>query len=99
MKHVHMPRNKKLSARDDGFKCDIFHKLCDNKTPIIMIFNDIKNNIFGGFTRWKLNVVDDDRVIDSTDWSSFVFILRLSMPECADQIDIPAKFGTTLCYY
>ena len=83
-----------LNAKRDGFNDVIFHKLCDDKTPTIMIFNDEDNNIFGGFTKCLFNRFKEsnwDENIDS-DLSSFIFILRVLSSETDNNIELPLKF-------
>ena len=53
----------------DGKSFKIFHKLCDNIAPNILLIKDDKDNIFGGFT----NVSWEDMDIKKKDSESFLF--------------------------
>jgi BTB/POZ domain-containing protein KCTD9 len=34
----------------DGFKADIFHKMCDNRGPTLSVIKSEHDYIFGGYT-------------------------------------------------
>ena len=53
----------------DGKSFKIFHKLCDNIAPNLLLIKDDKDNIFGGFT----NVSWEDMDIKKKDSESFLF--------------------------
>ena len=53
----------------DGKSFKIFHKLCDNIAPNLLLIKDDKDNIFGGFT----NVSWENMDIKKKDEESFLF--------------------------
>ena len=40
-----------MRASRDGFNPKIFHKLCNHKTPTIVVIHSELNHVFGGFTK------------------------------------------------
>ena len=57
---------------DGGFSD--FHDLVDDKTPTIAIALTESNDVFGGFTKQKLNAIGS--MIPDPDLESFIFLLR-----------------------
>ncbi|KAJ5078894.1 hypothetical protein M0811_04617 [Anaeramoeba ignava] len=75
---------KGYSAKKDGFGCDKWHSICDNKGKTLVIIKTKQNFIFGGFTqvgwtndksKWreKYRYNDYGNIPDS---NSFIFSLR-----------------------
>ncbi|KAJ5078891.1 hypothetical protein M0811_04614 [Anaeramoeba ignava] len=75
---------KGYSAKRDGFDCDKWHSICDNKGKTLVIIKTKDNFIFGGFTQigWtndKSKWREEDRNNDYgyiPDSNSFIFSLR-----------------------
>ena len=62
----------------DGVDFTIFHRLCDNISPNLLLIKDNKNNIFGGFTK----VSWEKRDCKKNDPESFLFSLNKNMKYC-----------------
>jgi hypothetical protein len=56
----------------DGFKNDVFHKLCDGKGATLVVIKGDKGGVFGGFT----SVAWHTRFAYSADPQAFLFALR-----------------------
>ncbi|KAJ5078883.1 e3 ubiquitin-protein ligase [Anaeramoeba ignava] len=75
---------KGFSAKRDGFDCDKWHSICDNKGKTLVIIKTKDNFIFGGFTQvgWtndKSKWSEKDRNDDYgciPDSNAFIFSLR-----------------------
>ncbi|KAJ5078902.1 pep-cterm sorting domain-containing protein [Anaeramoeba ignava] len=75
---------KGFSAKRDGFDCDKWHSICDDKGKTLVIIKTKDNFIFGGFTqvgwtndtsKWREEDRNDDygNIPDS---NAFIFSLR-----------------------
>ena len=59
-----------------GYKCEDFHKYCDNKGPTLSLVKTKQNKIFGGFT--PLNWNDYDGHLFDPSNQTFIFSLNLN---------------------
>lgn len=62
-----------LRGSRDGKHCDQFHKLCDNKGPLLSLFKTRKDILCGGFSSIQWNSTGEWTV----DKKCFIFSLKL----------------------
>ena len=68
-------------ASRDGFSCQDFHRLCDNKGPTVVVLRNEFDKIIGGYSPcdWDGNVTYDYTYMQDLSNTSFLFSLTLGI--------------------
>jgi len=85
-------------ASNDGFDCRIFHQLCDNKGPTIVIVYTDCGKVIGGYTplNWQTSIGEYSYVPDDTGTSflfSFTLLKKFTLLETSTAICNSPKHG------